>query len=66
MLDPELCALSCEVTTKHISKTLEPVWDEEHELPSYERGDILQFTVYDYDRGRFPSVRLGLCVGLPL
>jgi len=40
-----------QVSTKHINKTLEPVWDEEHELPAYEHGDCLLFKVFDHDRG---------------
>lgn len=54
--DPYCC---CEVLgkpdtkfqTKHISKTLEPQWNEEHEIEDYEQGDPLEFTVFDYDEG---------------
>jgi len=39
------------IQTRHISKTLEPVWEEEHEFDLYELGDSLEFTVFDHDKG---------------
>eukprot|EP00747_Dinoflagellata_sp_TGD_P167123 gnl/TRDRNA2_/TRDRNA2_191035_c0_seq1.p1 gnl/TRDRNA2_/TRDRNA2_191035_c0~~gnl/TRDRNA2_/TRDRNA2_191035_c0_seq1.p1 ORF type:complete len:875 (-),score=119.38 gnl/TRDRNA2_/TRDRNA2_191035_c0_seq1:67-2691(-) len=35
--------------TKHINNTLDPEWNEVHEISDYEPGDRLEFEVYDYD-----------------
>lgn len=58
--DPVCC---CEVQgkpetkfeTRRVNKTLQPSWNEEHEIPTYERGDSLQFQVYDYDKASAPD-----------
>lgn len=39
------------VETKHKTKTLEPVWDETHEIPRWIQGAAIEFKVFDYDRG---------------
>merc|ERR1719454_2356372 len=31
------------------SKTLDPVWDEEHDIDYFEPGDDIVFSVYDHD-----------------
>jgi hypothetical protein len=41
---------SSEFRTKVGSKSLEPVWDEEHIVPNYHFGDRLEFKVFDHDR----------------
>ena len=32
-------------------RTLDPVWNEEEEVPEYEIGDVITFTVFDNDFG---------------
>lgn len=37
------------VKTEHVNKTLDPVWNEEHEIEPYIPGDQLEFQVFDHD-----------------
>eukprot|EP00927_Polykrikos_kofoidii_P000045 TRINITY_DN1001_c0_g1_i2.p1 TRINITY_DN1001_c0_g1~~TRINITY_DN1001_c0_g1_i2.p1 ORF type:complete len:2239 (+),score=295.82 TRINITY_DN1001_c0_g1_i2:60-6719(+) len=39
-------ATKCE--TKRVAKSLDPVWDETHELDPWRSGEPLEFTVYDH------------------
>jgi Ca2+-dependent lipid-binding protein len=46
--------------TKHISKSLAPEWNEEHEVPDFSKGDSVDFEVFDYDKGSAAD-SLGKC-----
>lgn len=35
--------------TEHVYQTLNPIWNEEHEIGGYEQGEDLEFEVFDYD-----------------
>jgi len=46
--------------TRHMDKTLDPVWKEEfYDKYMYEKGDPLEFIVMDYDRGATDYELLG-------
>lgn len=46
-------------TTKVISSSLDPEWNEEHEVTNYLAGDTLRFTVRDKDIGSKVDEQLG-------
>lgn len=40
------------VLSKHVTDTLDPVWNDRKELSDYYQGEALKFTVWDTDQGK--------------